>query len=268
MMNSTVDATVVSNELFMASIVDARWYYKGNLKVGNIATFSKLPGDMNFATSYGIVQGTCAGCCEHCGHSLNGKRPPCYVFKSHRYPSVVDSQARNTLSVRNNPELAFEQLSASMKRKKKKPTAGRYDQSGEIISKEEMVGMCKVAQENNSMPFYVYTKKYDVVIPMLLAGEVPKNLTVLISIWHTQGIREFLKVAHLPNVKAFVYCDKNSDTVNGWGPEEYAQHGIIIQTFCAAYDMNGKMNHNVTCDKCRKCFNRGAKSKVIGCWDH
>ena len=268
MMNTVVANEILENSVIAMNVVDARWYYKGNLKVGNIATFSKLPGDMYFETSYGIVQGTCSGCCEHCGCSVDGKRPKCYVFKSHRYPSVVDSQARNTLSVRNNPELAYQQLSDSMKRKKKKPEAGRYDQSGEIISKEEIFGMSKVAIENPKMPFYVYTKKYDVIVAMLLAGLIPKNLTVLISIWHTQGIREYLKVAHLPNVKAFVYCDKNSDSINGWGEAEYAQHGIIIQTFCGAYGKNGKMNHNITCDKCRKCFNRSAKAKVIGCWDH
>jgi len=251
-------------------VVDARWYYKGNIKVGSgIATFSKLMGDGFFETKYGVVQGSCPSeCCEHCGHGEDGKRPPCYVGKSYRYPSVIEGHARNTISVRNNPELAYNQLSKSMKRKRKKPVAGRYDQSGEIMFDEDFFGMCNVARENDYMPFYVYSKRYDVVIPALLAGLVPKNLTVLISIWHEQGIEEYKKVAHLPNVKAFVYCDKNSDPINGWGVEEYALHGIIIQTFCGAYDEKGKMNHNITCEKCRKCFNRSIKAKVIGCLDH
>ena len=249
-------------------VVDARWYYNGNIKVGNIATFSKLPGDMEYNTKYGKVTGTCGECCEHCGRWTNGKRPPCYVYKSHRYPSVIDSQARNTLSVINDCELAFRQLSDSLKRKRKKPVAGRYDQSGEVIGTSEYHGMCSVAIDHKDMPFYLYTKKYGVVVPMLLNGEAPNNFITLISIWHEQGIDEYLKVAHLPNVKAFVYCDKNKDAINGWGVEEYAQHGIIIQTFCGAYDIKGKMNHNVTCDICKKCFNRSCKAKVIGTWDH
>ena len=255
-------------------VVDARWYYKGNIKVGNIATFSTLPSDREFETKYGIVKGTCDKCCcEHCGYAKDGKRPPCYVFKSHRYQSVIDSQARNTLSIRNNTELAFQQLSDSLKRKRKMPTAARYHQSGEFEinsgnGERELTGMCKVAVDHPRMPFYDYTKAYGVVIPALLNGDVPRNLTIDISIWHEQGIEEYLSVAHLPNVKAFVYCDKNKDPINGWGVEEYAQHGIIIQTFCGAYDFHGKMNHNVTCDRCTKCFNRSSKAKVIGTWDH
>ena len=257
------------NAIEQSQVVDARWNYNGNIKVGNIATWSKLPGDAVFVSErYGEVKGTCGGCCEHCGHSINGKRPPCYVFKSHRYPSVVDSQARNTLSVRNNPELAFRQLSESLSRKRNPIVAGRLDQSGEIENETEHKGACGLAADHMDTPFYIYSKKYDVIIPALLNGDVPKNFTHLVSIWHEQGIEEYLKVAHLPNVKAFVYCDKNSDPINGWGVEEYAAHGIVIQTFCKAYGMDGKMNHKVTCDVCKKCFNRSKNAKVVGCWDH
>jgi len=255
-----------------ATIVDARWYYDGNIKVGNIATFSTLPGDKEYETKYGVVKGTCDGCCEYCGKSVDGKRPKCFVYKSHRFPDVIESQARNTLSVINDTELAFRQLSDSLKRKKKLPTACRTHQSGEFMKDwlgvKELEETCKMATEHPNMPFYFYTKRYGIAIPALLAGKVPKNLTVLISIWHEQGIREYLMLAHLPNVKTFVCCDSNEDRVNGWGVEEYAQHGIIIQTFCAAYDIHGKMNHKVTCDKCKKCFNRSAKAKVIGTWSH
>ena len=252
------------------AVVDARWYFKGNIKVGNIPTFSTLPSDREFVTEkYGTVKGTCtADCCEHCGRSVDGKRPPCYVFKSHRYPSVVEGQARNTLSIRNNTELAFAQLSGQLSRKRKPVTAARFDQSGEIENKPQFRGMCRVADDNKNIPIYVYSKKYGIIIPALLNGEVPKNFCVLISIWHEQGIKEYLSVAHLPNVKAFVYCDKNSDPINGWGVEEYAAHGLNIQTFCMAYDTKGKMNHKVTCEKCKKCFNRSCNAKCVGCWDH
>ena len=249
-------------------VVDARWNFNGNIKVGNIATWSTLPGDGEFTSKYGTVKGTCSNCCEFCGHSKNGKRPPCYVFKSHRYPSVVEGQSRNTLSIRNNPELAFHQLSMALSRKRKPVLAARFDQSGEIENKIQHNGMISVAKDHMGTPFYIYTKKYGVVVPTLLNKEVPENFFHLISIWHTQGIAEYLKVAHLPNVKAFVYCDKNSDSENGWGPEEYANHGIIIQTFCKAYGMDGKMDHNITCDKCRKCFVGTKGTKVIGTWDH
>lgn len=251
------------------TICDARWNYRGNVKVGNIATWSTLASDREFQTQYGPVCGTCTGCCGACGKAKEGKkRPPCYVFKSYRYSNIIDGHARNTLSIRNNPELAFRQLSDSLSRKRIPIVAGRFDQSGEIENSIQFAGMCMIAREHAKTPFYVYTKRYDVVIPALLAGLVPKNLTVLISIWHEIGIKEYLKVAHLPNVKAFVYCDYNSDPVNGWGVEEYAERGVYIQTFCKAYDESGKMNHNITCEKCKKCFNRSLKAKVVGCLDH
>ena len=251
------------------TIVDARWNYSGNTKVGQIATFSTLPSDKVFESQkYGKVQGTCSGCCEHCGHSINGKRPPCYVFKSHRYPSVVDSQARNTLSVRNDTEKAFRQLSDSLSRKRKPVNACRYNQSGEIENKEMLLAMANVAREHENTPFFVYTKKYDIVVSELLNGNIPENMTVLISVWHEQGIEAFKKVKHLKNVKAFVYMDKNSDKVNGYGIEEYSKLGIEVTTVCKAYGLDKKMNHNITCDKCQKCYNRLNSCKVVGCYDH
>ena len=252
------------------TLVDARWNFNGNIKVGNIATWSTLPSNrIFFSQKYGAVKGTCPPeICKYCARAKEeGKRPPCYVFKSHRYPSVVDGQARNTISMRNDPEKAFKQLSDALSRKRIPIVAGRFDQSGEIENEAQFEGQCRVAKDHPKTPFYVYTKRTEVVVPALLEGKVPKNLTVLISIWHEQGIDEFLKVAHLPNVKAFVYCDYNRNP-SGWGPEDYAKYGVFVQTFCKAYDLKGKMNHNITCELCKKCFNRSAKAKVIGCLDH
>ena len=250
------------------SAIIAKWNYKGNIKVGNIATFSTLASDQTFNTKYGQVQGTCSGCCEHCGRSENGKRPDCYVFKSYRYQSVIDGHARNTLAVRQDPMKAYKDLSDSLSRKRKPVDAGRFDQSGEIENSLQFLGMCFVAKQHENIPFYVYTKKAEIVVPALLTGQVPKNLTVLISIWHEQNLNAYKKVCHLANVKAFVYCDSNKDPENGWSPETYAQHGLVIGTFCKAYGTDGKMDHNITCQRCRKCFNRAASAKVIGTWAH
>ena len=32
------------------------------------------------------------------------------------------------------------------------------------------------------------------------------------------------------------------------------------------YDKNGKLSHELTCDKCKICFQK--KAKVCGCYDH
>ena len=249
-------------------IMDARWNYKGNVKIGSIASFAMLAGNTVHESKYGPVTGTCGRCCEYCWKQTDGKkRRPCYVDKSYRYPSVVDGHARNTLSVRNDCEKAFQQLSNSLTRKRKPVTACRYDEAGEIENKKVHECMAKVAAEHTETPFYNYSKQFDIVTENLLAGIVPENFTNLFSIWHEQGIEEYKKVAHMSNVKAYVFLDKPG-TPGGWTIEDYKKHGIEITTLCHAYNEKGKLNHEVTCDKCRKCFNRLNSCKVIGCYDH
>ena len=260
--------------------VDARWYWDGNTKVGkNIATFSTLPGDETFVTEkYGAVTGTCSGVCEYCWKCKKkkkngepGKLPPCYVAKSHRHTSVVESQSRNTLAIRTDVHAACAQLTKQALGRKNPDQVYRIHQAGEIPEGDlgwkvfdEYCNFSKAVGKTT----YIYSKRHSVTIPGLLEGKVPENFTINVSIWHEQGIEEFLRVAHLPNVKAFVYMDKNTDPVNGWGFEEYLAHGILVTTTCKAYGKDGKMNHDITCSVCKKCFNRLASCKVIGCWDH
>ncbi len=231
--------------------IDARWYKKGNTKVGAIWTFSTLMGDNEYNTCYGKIFGTCGSHCQGCKNS-------CYVTKSYRYPSVIEGQARNTLAVRFFLDKAVEQLSGYVRRARKKPVACRFHQSGEIETLQQLLAYSQIAKENPEQTFYIYSKNYSVVVPALLAGFVPGNLVVLISVWHENGIKEYNRVKHLDNVKAFVYMD-------GY---DYSKHGLTVNTMCNAYDVNGKLDHDITCDKCKKCFNKLASCKVIGCFDH
>ncbi len=229
----------------------AKWYKKGNIKVGAIWTFSLLMGDNVYHTVYGDVTGTCG---KHC----SGCKARCYVKKSYRYLSVIKGHARNTVAMRLDPFAVADALSLQIQRARKRPVACRLHQSGEIENLAQFLAYCRIAKENPDMPLYIYTKNYKVVVPALLAGFVPGNLTVLISVWHENGIKEFNRVKHLDNVKAFVYID-------GFN---YTALGMNITTMCAAYDKDGKMNHSITCDVCQKCFNRAAGSKCVGCYDH
>lgn len=248
--------------------VQARFNFEGNVKLGgNIATWSVLFGDATYDTPYGPVKGTCTGVCEFCGHPQPGKkRPPCYVAKSYRQPDVIKGHARNTLAMREDPQKAFADLDGQLSRKRKPVDGLRWNQSGEVENLEQFRGMTWVSGRHEETPAWIYTKQYGVVVPELLENGAPDNFTTLISIWHEQGIEEYKKLAHLPNVKAFVYLDPNKP--GGWGIEEYAAHGLIIQTLCHAYNEKGKLNHDVTCNVCTKCFNRLPNCKVIGCYDH
>ena len=262
--------TVISKDSKFAN--QARIIGGGNTKLGtSMGTFSKLMGDEEYyIPELGMtVRGSCGGFCEGC-------KKDCYVRKSYyRWTdsetgecSVKLGHAKNTLAFREDMETAFKQLDLQLSRKKKPWDYVRWDQSGELMSELEYRLWAKMFDKHKETASYVYTKAFEYVTPVLLEGATPDNTTTLFSIWHEYGIEEFKKVQHLPNVKAFVYCDKNKDPENGWGPEEYAAHGIDIQTFCMAYDTKGKMNHDLTCDVCQKCMNRALPCKVIGCWSH
>lgn len=234
----------------------------GNTKLGdNMATWSTLKGDDDYYIPEldRTVKGTCGKYCAGCKHA-------CYVTKSYnRYTSrktgkcsVKLGHARNTIMLRENINKVYNDLHNQIARARNPFDIIRLNQSGELENKEQFNMFCQLGRDFDYIREYIYTKAYDIVIPMILDGLVPQNVTVLISIWHEQGIEEYKKVAHYPNVKAFVYMD-------GF---DYSAYGLEVQTMCAAYDENGKMDHNVTCDKCKKCFNRLTNCKVIGCYDH
>lgn len=231
--------------------IKAKLNRNGNIKLGTaIATFSKLYSDMEFVTDYGTVKGSCeTRFCDGCRNS-------CYVPKSYRYPSVVKCHARNTLALREDLKKAFEDLRLQIARARKPFEIIRIHQSGELESTAEFLEWCHLAKNYPHVTFYIYTKAFEYITLPLLMGKVPNNLKVNISVWHEYGITEFKRLAHLPNVKAFVYCD-------GFN---YAEHGLEVETMCMAYDEHGKMNHEITCERCKKCFDD--IHKIIGCYDH
>lgn len=240
----------------------AKFHRDGNIKLGTeIATWSTLKGNTEyFIPELGIyVIGTCGKYCEFC-------KDDCYVEKSYRrYTaretgrcSVKLGHARNTIALRQNAWKVYQDLHDQIARARKPFYIVRLDQSGEIENDEQLAVFCKLAEDFPEVKWYIYTKAFEIVIPALLEGKVPENLTVLISVWHECGIAEYNMVKHLPNVKAFVVVD-------GF---DYEALGLHIQTMCMAYDIKGKMNHEVTCFRCEKCFNRLLSCKVIGCYKH
>lgn len=217
----------------------------GNIKLGNMATFSKLKGDEDFNTCYGTIKGTCGGFCAGCTGA-------CYVNKSYRYPSVIKGHARNTAAFRIDIDKAFYDLDMQLTRKRRPFEIIRINQSGELESRTEFLKWCELATRHTESIFYIYTKAYKYVDDLI--DIMPRNLFLNISIWHEQGIEFYRKHKNAPQVKAFIYLD-------GY---EYPED-IKPQTTCKAYE-HGKLNHDITCDKCRKCFNKN--TKLIGCNEH
>lgn len=232
---------------------NARFNKKGNIKTGSMWTWSKLKGNQPIQSKYGDVLGSCGVYCEGCSGS-------CYVNASYRYPSVKDGHARNTIAFRNDITGSFNELRSQLKNAKNKPQIVRINQSGEIETALELALWVETASLYPAVKFYLYTKNFDAVRMVIKQhddGEtMPDNITVLISVWHEYGVDAYNEFKHHDFIKAFVYDD-------GF---DYDAVGLDIGSYCMAYDRNGKMDHNITCNKCQKCFNRF--HKVIGCYDH
>ena len=227
----------------------------GNRKLGKgVASFSKpYSNGVVSSDTYGSILGSCGEICAVCGCANE-----CYVRHSYWQPSVRDNHVRNEIVFRDDIDWAFEKMAEYLRRKKKPFAIVRIDQSGEIETEEELIHWINLAYQFSVTDFYVYTKNFKVLDAVLekYGLNLPKNFTILISIWHESGIGVFKRWCHLPNIKAFVYDD-------GF---DYEAHGIHIETWCMAYDKKGHMNHAITCDICKKCFS--GVWKVIGCYPH
>ena len=238
----------------------AKFVKNGNIKIGDTMwSWNKLAGN-------GIIggcKGTCGKHCQGCYDSDNPKKSPCYVFKSYvQYGwddgTVVKAHIRNTNIIRENIEKAFEDIRLQLQRAKKKPSAVRIHASGELENSNELEMWIETARMYPDIPFYIYTKAYNIVDMVLSAYQkdnIPSNFFINISVWHDNGIETYDKWKHLDNVRAFVYDD-------GY---DYNQK-IKINCYCPAYDKNGKLSHELTCDKCKICFQK--KAKVCGCYSH
>jgi len=225
---------------------------KGNTKLGGrIFSFSTLMADYTYKGMRGVLKNI-VGTCKNCAACATS----CYVRSSYRYPNVIFAQAVNTWGMRNEIDKVENDLAAELAQYK--PEIVRLNQSGELEDDEQMAMWCRLAKAFPDVKFYIYTKMFSIAEKFLLGGLVPENFTVNYSVWHEVGVKEYEKVKHLPNVKAFVYDDGKD---------------FILKTkyYCPAYKIPaGKtravLNHDFTCETCRLCIT--GKVKVIACHDH
>lgn len=225
----------------------------GNIKLGTrVWTFSTLNRDDSYIITDAdyntyTINGTCA-------HYCNGCKIACYVNKSYRYTSVIKCHAENTIAIRSDLHLAFLQLRLQIDHARIKPSQIRFNQSGEIISKEMFQEIQSLARDYPYIKLWLYTKAYDLIVDDI--ANTPDNMTVNYSVWHESGINEFRTLRKLsPRVACFAYCDGFKY------PDD-----IAPRVMCPAYDENGKIDHSKTCDKCGLCMI--GKGLQIGCYDH
>ncbi len=238
----------------------AKFVKNGNIKIGNTMwSWNKLAGN-------GIIagcKGTCGEHCKGCYNAEDPKKSSCYVFKSYvQYgwdnSSVVKGHIRNTNIIRNDIDKAFNDIQLQLSRAKKKPSAVRIHASGELETAQELRKWIETAATAPNIPFYIYTKAYNILDEVLSSmdiNSIPQNFFINVSVWHDSGIEAYNKWKHLDCIRAFVYDD-------GYNYGEK----LKINCYCPAYDKNGKLSHELTCDKCRICFQK--KAKVCGCYSH
>lgn len=236
----------------------AKFVKNGNIKIGNTMwSWNKLAGKGEIAG----CQGTCGEHCNGCYNEEDPSKSPCYVFKSYNIygwdnSTVVKAHIRNTNVMRENVEKAFNDIRLQLKRARKKPSAVRIHAAGELETAHELKGWIETAKMAPDIPFYIYTKAYEVLDEVLSSMDViPQNFFVNVSVWHENGIDIYNQWKHLDNIRAFVYDD-------GYDYSEL----IKMDCYCPAYDKNGKLSHELTCDRCRICFQK--KAKVCGCYSH
>ena len=211
----------------------------GNRKVGKgIYTINLLAGDKPLTKKDGTqltnICGTCSGCCDKCKGDCYAIRTQ--VFRNNNIPSWAD----NTILATQEIDTFFNEIQQFIDRSM--VAAVRYHAFGEIPSYEYLLNMAKVADNNPTITFYTYTKRYSWLERYLEEkGSFPSNLVINVSIWH----KNYDNPAGFPE---FIYDD---------GTEE----DVAKLPHCPAVDKNGHET-GMTCAKCKRCLKAKKGSKI------
>lgn len=253
---------------------------KDNIKLGNMGSWAMLFGNCEWRIpelNNVCVKGTCGGNCKGCFNPEDPRKSECYVVKSYlKYTnrnedgtvgdilknecSVKLGHAYRTIAMTMFRDELLEALDKKLTNKKKKLQIVRINESGELTCYEDLELWCELARRHPETIFYVYTKNYKVIQKAIDEDIIPDNIFINISVWHESGIEEYNNMKDHPQIRAFCLVDEE------YTKDVYASKGLNITSMCGAYDEKGKMNHAVTCDKCKKCFSKN--NKCVGCFEH
>lgn len=212
----------------------------GNRKTGKgIYLVNLLPGDKPLSKKDGTqltnIAGSCAGCCDCC-------KSDCYAIKYtiYHHNSCVKTYADNTILAREDVDTFFRELQLFIDRSM--VAAIRFHAAGEIPSYNYLLHMAAIAEENPTITFYTYTKRYSWLEKYVQEnGDFPFNLVINVSIWHNN----YDNPLGLPE---FIYDDGSDETLKN------IPH-------CPAVDINGH-DTGETCAHCKMCLKAKKGSKI------
>lgn len=212
-MNKTKEIKKVKYETYLTG--DTHLHIQnGNKKTGKgIYLVNLLPGSEPLTKKDGTqltnIQGSCVGCCENCCES------DCYAIRYtvFHHNSCVPSYADNTVLARHDVDTFFDELQQFIDRSM--VAAIRYHAAGEIVSYKYLCKMAEIAENNPTIIFYTYTKRYAWLEKYVKEnGSFPANLVISVSIWHNNydnplGFPEFIyddgsdeSLKNIPHCKA------------------------------------------------------------------
>lgn len=216
----------------------------GNRKLGKgIYTINLLAGDEPLTLKDGTplinIGGTCGGCCDGCKND-------CYAIKTQVFRNNnMMTWADNTLLAIHETDTFFKEIQQFIDRSM--VAAIRFHSFGEIPSYKYLLGMVKLAEDNPTISFYTYTKRFNWVEQYIREhGDFPNNLVVNMSIWHNNYDNPY-------GLPEFIYDD---------GTEE----DVAKLPHCPAVNEKGRET-GITCAKCKRCL-KAKKGSMIAVYAH
>jgi len=106
----------------------------------------------------------------------------CYALKAYRlYPGTRAAWRRNEDLAKHHPDSYFRQIEAEIA--KTKPRLFRWHVAGDILSRDYLGGMCRIAAENPGTHFLAFTKAFEIVNRYEDHKAIPANLVLVFSAW-------------------------------------------------------------------------------------
>lgn len=216
-----------------------------NSKMGNIPSFSTLPGNAPMILRDGRAVVDIVGTCgDHCAGCF-GKY--CYAEAYTRmYRETARAYARNTLLIRRG---AFERLQKQVSAHidvEDRPFF-RWHVSGELETTGQFSAYCDIMESRPAVRFGIYTRALDIVESVYNdRGARVENLCINWSLENRLPVPDEVARARRLGACFFIYDDGSNAEL------ETLPH-------CPAVDKAGHKT-GITCDKCGRCYTAGAGS--------